>query len=203
MGRNHPPLSAALVAIANNLQAVWGTIGDGVTTAFNGIKEIFSNVWNYIKIPCAGRRVGDLRFSHRRFYRPESDVSNILSALSNAVSGIWNGIKAVVSGVVNAIVSAVLRRMEWSVVYNQHGLQRDQQHRTGDLERHQGVYQRAMSAISGVVSARGMGCCSIVSSVCQGISNTVQSIWNGILGFFRGLPGTLGASIGSSMFNAP
>ena len=42
-------VSGIVSAIANNLQAVWGTIGDGVTTAFNGIKEIFSNVWNYIK----------------------------------------------------------------------------------------------------------------------------------------------------------
>lgn len=206
--KNWSSISAFFVGLWHTIQGLFAGIGqwfksvfsagaNGVKSAWSGITGFFSGVWNGIKSGASAAWNG-IRAVTMAIITPlvsgiiglwnsvKTGVQTAMNGLKNILGGIWAVIKNVVAGTVLLIIDLVtgnFTKLHDDAVAIFTNLKNTfAQIWTGIQQ----VFNGFLQIISGYWSA-----------VWGGIQSASINIWNGLVGFFSGLPARIGGIMNS------
>ncbi|MFL0365384.1 hypothetical protein ACH0BF_20460 [Pseudobacillus sp. 179-B 2D1 NHS] len=152
-----------------------GAAKSAISSAWNAIKNVFSNVLNTIKniVKAAFDAINNTVKSVMETIKSiiqtvwnaiKSTITSVLNGIKSTVTSIWNAIKSTVTSVMNAIKSAITSA--WNAIKSAV---------TSSLNAIKSVVTSSWNAIKSAVTSAMNGIKSVVTSAWSAISSTVSS----------------------------
>lgn len=165
-------ISAVMTVIEGVIETVLGIIEGDWDRAWNGIKKVFSGVWDYIKALVKGAVDVVWSVIKAALNLIKALWDGIWNGIKTVLSGVWDAIKSLVSGAINAVSSTI----------------------SGVLSSISSAWSNAWNGIKNFFSDLWNGLKTAASNGINNVFNVVKGIKSKITGFF--------GSAGSWLVNA-
>lgn len=209
-------IKAALLGVWNSIIALGSALWNGIVIFFanlwNGIKVLFTTAWTAIASIVMAIVTPFINGIMATWQSMQTGISSIMNGLKDILSGVWEVIKNVVLGAVLLILDLCTGNFT-KLKSDAEGIFNNLKAAFGQIwEGIKQVFTGYLQAISAFMSAVWNGVSSTATTAWNALKSTVTTIgssivngvvttWNGLLAWFRGLPGQL-STIGSNMFTS-
>lgn len=192
-------VKGAFTTAVNGLKSAWNGVAGFFTKLWNGIKSAAAAAWKAISKAVMAVVTPFVAAVQKPFNTLKTGLSNIMKGIQSVVSGAWNVIKNVVLGIILLFIDlitgdfkhlhtdllGILNNLKnaFSTIWN--GIKSVV---TGIAQVLVGAIGKIFRGGTSVLQSIGNGLKSFFSGLWNSIKSTAVNLWNGLLGFFRGLP---------------